>query len=377
MFTRLKAPGSAPAARVCYLHIGPHKTGTTSIQHALFRASRALARRGFVYPTLTNPASGHPDESHLALTRAPNFATADLMDAPAWRELDARITGAPAVVLSAEHFSDTLRDGGRYERVTDFFIRRGFRMVVVAYVRDQPAWLNSRYTQDQRNFRSRRSIAEFADLAHARGLLDPEAYLRRPVDDPRVEVRVASFEAAAKEGLVRDFLRIIGAPAPFGFREPEPVNPNIGIKGVFASQEIMRRVGGGVRALPDYPKLYEVFKTLTADRDWRRTPYYGLSQALEALVRDRHRDANDRFARRWFGTDWATLHPPKPRPLAVFDPAAATEAERADVAEVVDRMVELIVASKAAAKTSQSRRPEDPKRAARRARRAARAEPEA
>lgn len=36
--------------RKCFIHIGTHKTGTTSIQHLLIRNSSALRERGYCYP---------------------------------------------------------------------------------------------------------------------------------------------------------------------------------------------------------------------------------------------------------------------------------------------------------------------------------------
>src|SRR5262249_3476238 len=54
--------------RTCYLHIGTHKTGTTSIQVALDGARDALKRRGVLYPQAgradDRAAPGHHKLSH-------------------------------------------------------------------------------------------------------------------------------------------------------------------------------------------------------------------------------------------------------------------------------------------------------------------------
>ncbi len=36
--------------KICYLHIGPHKTGSTSLQQSLFHSREWLAENGYYYP---------------------------------------------------------------------------------------------------------------------------------------------------------------------------------------------------------------------------------------------------------------------------------------------------------------------------------------
>jgi hypothetical protein len=341
---------AASADRICFLHIGPHKTGTTSIQNALFVNADRLAKLGVYYPTVTGDRGGKQRRNHTPLARMSNFKAPNLTDSPFWEELGRKIQKIDgSIVVSTEHFAEALRDESRYRRVTEFFRERGFRIVAVAYVRDQPGWLNSWYTQDQRNFSSRQTFRQFLEHALEVGLVDPWAYLKRFIDDPQAEVRVVSFERAIRQGLARSFLDAIGVPASFDIPEPKASNPNIGVKGMFAAQEIMRRVNGRVRSLPNYSDLYENFKGLMRGRDWEQTAYVGLSPEDEALIRERYRESNDRFAREWFGTDWATICPARSLELRTFDFDAASEEDKRDVLEVVERMVDLIGSSPAAA----------------------------
>ncbi len=331
------------SGRVCYLHIGPHKTGTTSIQNALFTHADRLAAIGLHYPTLSGDKPGRQRRNHTPLARLGVMRADDLNAAPFWSELGEKIAKIPgSIIISTEHFADALRDAGRFRKATDFFHDHGFRIVVVAYFRDQPGWLNSWYTQDQRNFMSRQSFGEFLDKALETGLVDPWAILRRFIDDERIEVRVVSFEQAIKKGLAKSFLDAIGAPADFDIPEPQASNPNLGVKGMYAAQEIMRRVGFRVRSMPNYPELYESFKVMMKGRDWEKTAYVGVSAEDEQRIRDHYRASNDAFAQEWFGADWATVCPPRPMTQREFDFDASGETEKQEVLEVVDAMVSLI-----------------------------------
>lgn len=381
IFRRKKNEGAAAfhSERVCYLHIGPHKTGTTSIQNALLANEERLAGIGLSYPTPADPVTGKRRINHTPLSRNPNFVKHDdLKRAPFWKDLHARLeTLTGSMILSTEHFAQTLRDPERYDRIVDFLHGHGFRIVVVAYVRDQPAWLNSWYTQDQRNFASLLNFQEFRDDAIERGLLDPNAYLKRPIEDERIEVRVVSFEQAVRTGLAKSFLDALGAPDSVKVAEPKAANPNIGIKGMYAAQELMRRVDVRIRSMPAYTELYEQFRRLMRARDWAATPYVGLTPEDIALLRARYGASNDAFAQEWFGTDWATACPGKPLTRLVFDWEEASEEDRRDVTEVVDEMVAAIQAKlvemprarrAAARRQKQAMRPQEPVDPARAAR---------
>lgn len=337
------APAAGPS-KVCYLHIGPHKTGTTSIQNALFTNADRLAEIGLHYPTLTaERGDGKQRRNHTPLGRPSVYRARYLRNAPFWSELSQKIRQIDgSIIVSTEHFADVLREEGRYERVIRFFGNHGYKVVAVAYMRDQPGWLNSWYTQDQRNFVSRQTFGEFLDHAIEIGLVDPQAYLGRFIADPRVEVRVVAFEQAVKQGLVKSFLATIGAPADFEIPEPRASNPNLGVKGVWAAQEIMRRVDIRIRSLPNYSELYDRFRALMRGRNWEETAYIGVSPENEKRIRDHYRASNDAFARQWFGRDWATVCPPKPMTRREFDFEAASETDKSDVLEVVEEMVRLI-----------------------------------
>ncbi|MFI0962093.1 hypothetical protein ACH4S8_11915 [Streptomyces sp. NPDC021080] len=100
-------PGPLPAG-TRLLHIGPHKTGTTSIQGALFAAKDAMAAHGVDFPA----HSRHPMEAALAVCGRPGMM-GDVRPAERhWQRLvDAvHATGGRTSLVSSEFFADAPDD---------------------------------------------------------------------------------------------------------------------------------------------------------------------------------------------------------------------------------------------------------------------------
>ncbi|EAQ03092.1 hypothetical protein OB2597_13148 [Pseudooceanicola batsensis HTCC2597] len=132
------------------LHIGTHKTGTTSAQDT-FHANRAtLAEHGVVYPDLGRHTGHHGLLTDwIALPQAyrlPGGARAALEKLAAdWRGTDRTL------LLSSEEFS---RAGGRGGRVDFNELRRifsGYELTLICVLRDQKSFLQSVYLELARN----------------------------------------------------------------------------------------------------------------------------------------------------------------------------------------------------------------------------------
>ncbi|GHI07781.1 hypothetical protein AQI88_34185 [Streptomyces cellostaticus] len=91
------------------LHIGPHKTGTTAIQGALFAAKDTLPQYGVAFPA----HSRHPMEAVLAACARPAMMGDTAPTDRHWTRLLDRVraTGKLASVISSEFFADAPDDG--------------------------------------------------------------------------------------------------------------------------------------------------------------------------------------------------------------------------------------------------------------------------
>ena len=90
------------------LHIGPHKTGTTSIQGALFAAKDLLPGHGVVFPA----HSRHPMEAALAACARPAMIGDTAPTEKHWTRLLEQVeaTGGRTSVISSEFFADAEGD---------------------------------------------------------------------------------------------------------------------------------------------------------------------------------------------------------------------------------------------------------------------------
>ena len=160
------------------LHIGMHKTGSTSIQRFFSRNRLALSLAGIVYP-LSVGADGRRQSKHNAIFTAISHEadhgaphpvlgpSAELVEATA-RRIEA--SGARVAVMSAEGFS-----GERpvFARALAPLGRR-FDVTVVVFLRQPDDWLESFHRQMimSREVREARPIAEFLAAPETRAHLD-------------------------------------------------------------------------------------------------------------------------------------------------------------------------------------------------------------
>ncbi|MFJ4198467.1 hypothetical protein ACIP2Y_02385 [Streptomyces sviceus] len=90
------------------LHIGPHKTGTTAIQGALFAAKDLLPEHGVVFPAHTR----HPMEAALAACARPAMMGDTAPTEKHWTRLLEQVgaAGGKTSVISSEFFADAEDD---------------------------------------------------------------------------------------------------------------------------------------------------------------------------------------------------------------------------------------------------------------------------
>ncbi|WP_261718373.1 hypothetical protein [Streptomyces sp. FZ201] len=96
------------AAGTRLLHIGPHKTGTTALQGALFAAKEAMAGHGVDFPA----TSRHPMSAALAVCSRPGMMGNSKPTDRHWETLVGQVaaTGRRTSVVSSEFFADAPDD---------------------------------------------------------------------------------------------------------------------------------------------------------------------------------------------------------------------------------------------------------------------------
>lgn len=203
--------------RRCYLHIGTHKTGTSTIQLALAQQPERLAGAGFHFP-LTGRLDPDSGQHRLALP-----APADTLHALTDSLID-EIRGTPHhVILSSEEFSHMLwRRPAEFQRIVDRLSEVVDEIVVILYLRRQTDYIESNY---QERLKSRFCL-DFAAYADARLTLDlaefPLDYTKLLAQLDRItgiNTVIRSYESACVPSVLADFLHVIDWPARFELHE--------------------------------------------------------------------------------------------------------------------------------------------------------------
>ena len=133
------------------LHIGMHKTASTTIQKRLKGNNQRLEEFGFRY-------AAKERKTLLKAVQTTNFKP--------WRELlrEAETQGMTPIV-SHEALSHVLcrpQSSGKPDCIGDWLLKKlsqtGVSVTVIGFVRDQPSYLNSHYTQHVKHFATAQSL---------------------------------------------------------------------------------------------------------------------------------------------------------------------------------------------------------------------------
>ncbi|MBC2900942.1 hypothetical protein [Streptomyces cupreus] len=173
------------------LHIGPHKTGTTSIQGALFAAKEAMAGHGVDFPA----TSRHPMSAALAICARPGMMGNSKPTERHWETLVEQVaaTGRRTSVISSEFFADA-PDDETVERIVQEL--GGDRVYVLVTLRPLVRIMPSQWQQYVQN-----------------GLrMGYEDWLRHMLKKPPYEKPNPSFWRRHRhDRLVERWVRVVGA----------------------------------------------------------------------------------------------------------------------------------------------------------------------
>lgn len=230
------------------LHVGTHKTATTTLQDTFFANRARLARHGVIYPVLGATRGHHGLASRWIRMPAP-YGLDD--PAAAWAGLARAHAGSDATVfLSSEEFSRA-----RPARVDMAELRdalSGFEEVaVICTLRNQAGYIQSVYQQiskDRAPPPFERFLAQAMESRLADGLWLNYGALHAHLltGFAPEEITYLSYEAAvaAPGGILGRFLELLGVPMAPGDLEP------YGIGASNVSPEPLAQLAANVVAAP-------------------------------------------------------------------------------------------------------------------------------
>ncbi|MEV7435580.1 hypothetical protein [Streptomyces griseoviridis] len=243
------------------LHIGPHKTGTTSIQGALFAARDRLPEHGVEFPARTR----HPMEAALAACARPAMMGDATPTERHWtrllRQVDA--TGRRTSVVSSEFFADA-EDDATVARIVEQL--GGERVHVLVTLRPLARIMPSQWQQYVQNG-LRMGYQDWLEHMLRKAPYDKPnpSFWRRHRHDRLVErwaravgperVTVVVVDDSDRGGLLRTFEALLGLPAELLQPVPDAANRSL----TLAETEMLRNLNKEFRGngLPD-----ELYSTL-------------------------------------------------------------------------------------------------------------------
>ena len=229
----------AGRVRMLFLHIGRHKSGTSSIQHFFNQNRTALERDGILYPA---PASGVAHHAWSATIKDVQKGLRDMSALGALRAMvDDYAASANTVVVSSEDFQNILKP----ELVREALGRHD--VTVVAYLREHFAYAWPAYSQRVQANRFTLSFAEFLEDFSQ----DYLEFLNRwasAFGASSIKARIFDRSHLKSGDVVEDFCALVGIDNPGRYPRRRTANPSIGWRLINAKIEINRSLAGSWKA---------------------------------------------------------------------------------------------------------------------------------
>lgn len=292
--------------RICYIHVGPHKTGTTSIQWFLRENRAELLKRGYFVPESGNVSGGHhPIVRHLCGQEASyndKRAAAKFVEALA-------DTLCETVVISSEALEGLLR---AVECANAFFNRikeLSLEPKLVVFPRNQPQLINSRYVEVVTGFRRSEPFEAFVhkEISHRTFRYSDLIALAREFDAKLIARPFTGRMVVV--GVIADFLQCVGID-PSGFEGTKiRRNQTAGPFTVSIARDVSRLIANSGRRLTPVQArrckrklaLYLEHKGLSD------SGYCGLSTAVARQIEKHWERDNDVFARQVWQKSWTEV----------------------------------------------------------------------
>jgi len=203
--------------RRCVLHVGTHKTATTSLQHFLDSRPRQLAASGYLYPRVGRPEGAPAGHHNLAwqISGDRRFLTDYGTEDDLLREIAETNLN---IIISSEDFECSAHHHERFEKFIAALRRLAIRVSLIVYLRNQIDYAESLYcTQIHQGFDQPFSTFcdEILELGAARWRewifpFDYESFIDNLAANADVDVIVRSYDHPMQGSPILDFLSVVG-----------------------------------------------------------------------------------------------------------------------------------------------------------------------
>lgn len=274
------------------VHIGLHKTGTTSIQFSLAENRGKLLDQGILYPRAAAVEAG----GHLNLVWEATQSWKFTAGAGGLAELiaEARSSDAEVVLISAESLSGYSKSQAPLEIIGTIQRELNADIEVVCTIRPQFVMLDSLYAQNASTGYTRKSFEDYATEVMNRQLLDFEFLLGRWFERFG-EVRIIAVEPGSSVSLEDRFLSAVGLQRSVPLETATRVNLRPSARVV----EYCRAAGAIFSSLKMLPLRKRAALRLIREAVESEFPgepaFSGLTKGFASLINDYYKPRNVKF----------------------------------------------------------------------------------
>src|SRR4029450_3007539 len=289
--------------RICYIHVGPHKSGTTSIQWFLQENQAELLKHGYFVPESETKRGAH----HALAEGLAGLDVGEHREPLVTRSTRAIAeTPAEAIIISSEALEGLLRN----RRHTETFFNRirelNLKPKLILFPRNQPQWINSSYASSVKSFRRSDSfqpgVLQFArssDARFSRWIELAKTYNAELIARP-------FSKETLRRGVIPEFLRTIGITSSQFRDRAVRRNEAVGPFTVSVAREVLRSIRKEKTWLQAKKCKVQLAEYLR-QRKCTDSGYCGLSTASARHIEEELRSDNDAFAQRVWGKSWADI----------------------------------------------------------------------
>src|SRR5437764_3231686 len=225
--------------RICYIHVGPHKTGTSAIQWFLQENRAELLEHGYFVPESETKRGAH----HALAEKLAGMEVGEHREPLVAKSIRALgETPAETIVISSEALEAILESRKHAQVFFSRIAQLNLEPKLVLFPRNQPQWINSSYAFSVRSFRRSDSF-ESAALGFAQS---PGSRFSRWVELANAHALELIARPFTKQtiacGVVTEFLRSVGINSSqfqnSGVRRNEAVGPFT----VSVAREVLRAI---------------------------------------------------------------------------------------------------------------------------------------
>jgi hypothetical protein len=292
--------------RICYIHVGPHKSGTTSIQWFLQENRAELLEHGYFIPESETKRGAH----HALAEGLAGLDVGEHREPFVTKSIRAIAeTASEAVIISSEALEGILESQKHGEVFFGQIRELNFEPKLVLFPRNQPQWINSSYAFSVMSFR-RSDPFESAALGFAQS---PGSRFLRWVELADAHALELIARPFTKEtiacGVITEFVKSVGINSS-QFRNCEiRRNEAVGPFTVSVAREVLHAIARAGKPLKwlQAKRCKKELATHLKETGLADARYCGLSTSLARHIERELQSDNNAFAQSVWGSPWIEI----------------------------------------------------------------------